>query len=91
MIFLFAAIYCTLVPRDGFIVTLHRTLVYSLGGLDTWRMPQKSGEAQLMISDAAIYWTRVMRNVFVRPFDFSAHAQSGNAIQEERTLPMARY
>jgi hypothetical protein len=27
MIFLFAAIYCTLVERDGFIVTLHRTLV----------------------------------------------------------------
>jgi hypothetical protein len=33
VIFLFAAIYCTLVPRDGFIVTLHRTLVYSLGGI----------------------------------------------------------
>jgi hypothetical protein len=46
MIFLFAAIYCTPVERDGFIVTLHPTLVYSLGGLDLWRMPQKCGEAQ---------------------------------------------
>jgi hypothetical protein len=27
VIFLFVAIYCTLVERDGFIVTLHRTLV----------------------------------------------------------------
>jgi hypothetical protein len=27
MIFLFAAIYCTLVKRHGFIVTLYRTLV----------------------------------------------------------------
>jgi hypothetical protein len=44
MIFLFAAIYCTLVERDDSIVTLHRTLVYSLGGLDSWRMPHKSAK-----------------------------------------------
>ena len=33
MIFLFAAIYCTLVERDSFIVTLHRTLVFDAGGV----------------------------------------------------------